>query len=246
MDTGARHFCFHLRRGFTFVSFSLFSSLLFGHKLLGPLAIGVFTPIVYFFLAISPFLPKFFSFFVDWCPLDSNLPFCVFLCFKLMTSTLIVYLLTIGVLLPPIVIFSVLLCGLASLDSNLPFFFLAFRFFAFRLFASSLFRFWLFASSLLLSCAYQKTISLQVGRKLADKTKDEIMTEVLRVFASLDDKAVQVAYEVRVTFASPEPFRAAKSFSGKHSVFGALSWGVVPVLRACTSSIFLSRKMTDP
>ena len=84
-----------------------------------------------FFLAISPFLPNFFSFFVDWCPLDSNLPFCVFLCFKLVTSTLIVYLLTIGVLLPPIVIFSVLLCGLASLDSNLPFFFLAFHFFAF-------------------------------------------------------------------------------------------------------------------
>ena len=48
--------------GFTFVSFSLFSSLLFGHKLLGPLAIGVFTPIVYFFLAISPFLPNFFFF----------------------------------------------------------------------------------------------------------------------------------------------------------------------------------------
>ena len=62
-----------------------------------------------------------------------------------------------------------------------------------------------------------KTISLQVGRKLADKTKDEIMTEVLRVSAGLDVKAFQVAYEVvRVTFASPEHFRAAKSFSGKH------------------------------
>ena len=65
-----------------------------------------------------------------------------------------------------------------------------------------------------------KTVSLQVGRKLADKTKDEIMTEVLRVFAGLDIKAVQIAYEVvRVTFASPEHFRAAKSFSGKH-LFG--------------------------
>ena len=107
MDTGARHFWLHLRQGLTFVSFSLFSYLLFGHKLLCPLAIGVLTPIVYFFLAVSPFLPPFFfSFFVDWCPLDSNLPFCVFfLCFKLVTSTLIVYLLTIGVLLPPIVIF---------------------------------------------------------------------------------------------------------------------------------------------
>ena len=55
-----------------------------------------------------------------------------------------------------------------------------------------------------------KTISLKVGRKLAHKTKDEIMTV----------KVVQVAYEVvRVTFASPEHFWAAKSFSGKH-LFG--------------------------
>ena len=98
----------------------------------------------------------------------------------------IVYFLTTGVLLPPIVIFSLLLCGLASLDSNLPFFFL-------------LFAVCLFASSLLLSCAYLPTISRQ-----ADKSKDEIMTEVLRVFAGLDVKAVQVALEVvRVTFASP-------------------------------------------
>ena len=92
-----------------------------------------------------------------------------------------------------------------------------------------------------------KNISLQVGRKLANKTKDEIMTEVLPAFAGLDDKAVQVAYEVaRVTFTSPGHFRAATSFSGKHSVFGALSWGAAPVLRACTFSIFLSRKMTGP
>ena len=46
------------------------------------------------------------------------------------------------------------------------------------------------------------------------------MTKVLRVFAGLDVKAVRVAYEVvRVTFVSPEHFRAAKSFSGKH-LFG--------------------------
>ena len=64
-----------------------------------------------------------------------------------------------------------------------------------------------------------KAISLQVGRKLADKTKDEILTEVLQVFAGLDVKAVQIAYKVvRVTCASPEHFRAAKSFSGKHLV----------------------------
>ena len=64
-----------------------------------------------------------------------------------------------------------------------------------------------------------KTNSLQVGCKLADKTKHKIMTEVLSVFASLDVKAVQFASVVRVTFASPEQFRAAKSFSGKH-LFG--------------------------
>ena len=79
-----------------------------------------------------------------------------------------------------------------------------------------------------------KTISLQVGRKLADKTKDEILTEVLRVFAGLDVKAVQIAYEVvRVTFASPEHFRAAKSFSGKH-LFGlwcSILGGGPPVTR---------------
>ena len=65
-----------------------------------------------------------------------------------------------------------------------------------------------------------KTISVQVGRKLADKSKDEILTEVLRVFSGLNVKAVQIAYEVvRVTFASPEHFREAKSNPGKH-LFG--------------------------
>ena len=132
-----------------------------------------------------------------------------------------------------------MLCRLASFDSNLLFAlccFLPFRFFAFCFFAFVIMR-------------LPRTISLQVSRKLADKTKDEIMTEVLRVFASLDVKAVQVAYEVvRVTFASPEHFRAAKSFSGNgiFSFYGALSWGAAPLLRACTFSIFLSRRMTDP
>ena len=133
----------------------------------------------------------------------------MFLCFQLASLTLIVYLVTIGVLLPPIVISSLLLCGLASFDSNLFALccFFAFRFLPFCFFAFVIMR-------------LPKTISLQVGRKLADKTKDEILTEVLRVFAGLDVKAVQIAYEVvRVTFASPEHFRAAKSFSGKH-LFG--------------------------
>ena len=145
------------------------------------------------------------------------------LCFQLASLTLIVYLVTIGVLLPPIVISSLLLCGLASFDSNLFALccFFAFRFLPFCFFAFVIMR-------------LPKTISLQVGRKLADKTKDEILTEVLRVFAGLDVKAVQIAYEVvRVTFASPEHFRAAKSFSGKH-LFGlwcSILGGGPPVTR---------------
>ena len=137
--------------------------------------------------------------------------------------TLIVYLVTIGVLLPPIVISSLFLCGLASFDSNLFALccFFAFRFLPFCFFAFVIMR-------------LPKTISLQVGRKLADKTKDEILTEVLRVFAGVDVKAVQIAYEVvRVTFASPEHFRAAKSFSGKH-LFGlwcSILGGGPPVTR---------------
>ena len=50
----------------------------------------------------------------------------------------------------------------------------------------------------------------------------------------LDVKAVQVAYEVlRVTFASPEHFRAAKSFSAKH-LFGfwcSILGGGPPIMR---------------
>ena len=72
-----------------------------------------------------------------------------------------------------------------------------------------------------------KSISLRVGCKLADKSKGEIMTEVLWGFAGLDVKAVQVAYDVVcVIFASPEQFRAAISFSGNYlfglrcSIFG--------------------------
>ena len=67
-----------------------------------------------------------------------------------MSSTLIVYFLTIiGVLLSPIVIFSFFLCRFASLDSNPPFFF-AFRFLPFCIFAFVIMH-------------LSKTISLQVG-----------------------------------------------------------------------------------
>ena len=69
-----------------------------------------------------------------------------------MSLTLIVHLITIGILLPPIVIFSLSLCGLASFAPNL---FSLCGFFAFVI------------------MRLPKTIRLQVGRKLADKTKDE-------------------------------------------------------------------------
>ena len=68
-----------------------------------------------------------------------------------------------------------------------------------------------------------KTISLQVGRKVAGKSKEEVMTKVLRVIAGLDVKALQVAYEVvRVTFASPELFN-----SGGQMVYGKASFRFV-------------------
>lgn len=93
------------------------------------------------------------------------------------------------------------------------------------------FRFFAFCAR---SMRLPKTISLQVGRKLADKSKDQILTEVLRVFSGLDVKAVQIAYEVvRITFATPEHFRAAKSFPGKH-LFGlwcSILGGGPPVTR---------------
>ena len=147
-------------------------------------------------------------------------------------STLIVYFLTIGVLLPPIVICSFLLCRLASFDSNVASFFLLFTF---LLFAFLHLRFCLFASSLLLSCAYQKPLFCRSAASWLTNPKTiEIMTEVLRVFAGLDVKAVQAAHEVvRVTFASPEHFRAAKSFSGKH-LFGlwcSILGGGPPIMR---------------
>ena len=132
-----------------------------------------------------------------------------------------------------------------------------FRFFTFPLFHFSRFAFSPF-SSLFVSVFFAtvgcvimrlpKPITFWVGRKLTDKSKDGIMTEVLRVFAGLEVKAIQVAYEVvRVTFATPEHFRASKSYSGKH-LFGL--WysilGGGPLLRACTSLTTLFKRMTYP
>ena len=75
-----------------------------------------------------------------------------------MSSTLIVYFLTVGVLLPPIVIFSFLLCELVSLNSNLSSFF---PFFggglAFWLFAYLHLRFFALAFLLLRFCYHAPT-----------------------------------------------------------------------------------------
>ena len=121
--------------------------------------------------------------------------------------------------------------------------------FAFLPFVFSLFALFIFCFSRFSLCVFAfrfssftfarimrlpKTISLQVGRNLADKSKDQILTEVLRVFSGLEVKAVQIAYEVvRITFASPEHFRAAKSFPRKH-LFGlwcSILGGGPPVTR---------------
>jgi len=141
--------------------------------------------------------------------------------FQLVSSTLIVYFLTIGVLLPPIVIFSFLLCGLASLESNHPSFFSHF-FFGFWLFCFLPFCFFVFVIMRL-----PFIISLQVGRKLADKTKDEIMTEVLRVFACLDVKAVQVAHRPKDLPTSMSTTTTSKSCSdgkGAKTAGGRCHW----------------------
>ena len=45
------------------------------------------------------------------------------------------------------------------------------------------------------------TLNTQTGRKLNDKSKEEIMKEIVKVFDGLPIVTVQIAYEVvRVTF----------------------------------------------
>ena len=147
---------------------------------------------------------------------DSNF---LFLYFQLVFPALIVLFHTVGVFPSPIVIFSFLLCGLPSFDSNL----LSelCRFIPFRFFAFCFFAFCLFAFSLLLSCAYQKTISMQVSRKLADKTKDEIMTAVLPIgfspaltsrLSRLRTRSFVSPSPLRSTFGRPTRFRETASF----------------------------------
>lgn len=64
-----------------------------------------------------------------------------------------------------------------------------------------------------------KTLNVQMGRKLTDKSKDEIMQEVVRGF-SRGVVACQIGYDIiRVTFDNPDNFEAAKRNSGVH-LFG--------------------------
>lgn len=64
------------------------------------------------------------------------------------------------------------------------------------------------------------TINIQTGRKLADKTRDEILSEIKKVFLAEHIRAVQVCYDtVRVTFYSPEIFKRAKESPGLY-IFG--------------------------
>lgn len=65
-----------------------------------------------------------------------------------------------------------------------------------------------------------KTLNVQIGRKLSDKSKDEIMKEVLRVFSAHGVIAVQLMYDtIRVTFKTVEGLDAAKRQDGIH-LFG--------------------------
>ena len=60
-----------------------------------------------------------------------------------------------------------------------------------------------------------KTINIQIGRKLSDQSKNDIMKEVVAKFSSLKIVAIQIGYEVvRVTFESDDDFRTAKNNEG--------------------------------
>ena len=59
-----------------------------------------------------------------------------------------------------------------------------------------------------------KTLNVQVGKKLNDKTKPEIMKEIEKVFNLYGVLAIQIAYEIiRVTFLTDEGHRRAKELS---------------------------------
>ena len=59
------------------------------------------------------------------------------------------------------------------------------------------------------------TINNQVGRKLSDKRRDEILDAVLGYCAPETMRAVQVGYDVvRVTFRDAENYRSTKEREG--------------------------------
>ena len=60
-----------------------------------------------------------------------------------------------------------------------------------------------------------KTLNVQVGKRLNDKSKPDIMKEVEKVFNLYGVVAIQVAYEIiRVTFLTEEGHRRAKALAG--------------------------------
>lgn len=60
-----------------------------------------------------------------------------------------------------------------------------------------------------------KTLNVQVGRKLNDRSKPDILTEVEKVFNLYGVVAIQITYEIiRVTFLTDEGHRRAKELSG--------------------------------
>ena len=64
------------------------------------------------------------------------------------------------------------------------------------------------------------TLNIQTGRKLADKSKNEILTKLGNVFGAEGIRAVQVCYDtVRVTFIRTDVYLKAKENTGLY-LFG--------------------------
>lgn len=80
----------------------------------------------------------------------------------------------------------------------------------FRLFLA-----FLLFSTLVLIMRLPRTISIDVGKKLNDKPKNDIVSRVIRAFPGCKVRAVQIVFEaIRVTFTTDADFQKAKSVSG--------------------------------
>ena len=88
----------------------------------------------------------------------------------------------------------------------------------------------LYFSTLLIIMRLPRTISLNVGRKLNDKPKNEIVSKVIRAFSGLSVRAIQIVFEaIRVTFTTDADFQKAKSNPGFICLIcGAPLWVGVP------------------